>query len=144
MSTWGTPVQPTLTAEDNKLLEDWYTLQAQLKLAKDSEMELRKAVVARFFNEDDREGTMRYPLPDGYKLKAVKKQNYKLKNENGETDKVLENVSEDLAALLVKWTPTLSISTFKKLAPEIQAVFNDCLEITDASPTLEIEEPKTK
>ena len=144
MSTWSTPVQPELTPEDNLLLEQWYEAQKSLALLKVQEMELRKKAVARFFNEDDREGTMRYPLPDGFKLKAVKKQNYKLKNDAGQTDAALEKLSEDMAGMLVKWTPDLSVSNYKKLAPELQAVFNDCLEITDASPTLEIEAPKTK
>lgn len=133
------------TISNDNLLATWYDSQSQLKRLKDEEMELRKEVVARFFDPEDKEGTKRYDLPDGFKLKVVKKQNYKLLNDKGQLDAALETLKDDtLAELLVKWTPTLSVTTYKALTPTIQAVLNGTLEITDASPTLEIEEPKTK
>lgn len=132
-------------SEKMELLDKWYYAKAKLDTVKESEMELRKLVVAEFFDPNDHEGTKRFDLPDGYKLKVAKKQNYKLKNDSGELDKALENVSEDLAALLVKWTPSLALANYKTLSVELQKeIFSGCLEITDAAPTLEIENPKAK
>lgn len=138
----GLTAEQDLQPDRQALLESWFTLQQQLSTVKNAEMELRKKVVATFFDDNDREGTKRHALPDGYNLKVVKKQNYKLKNDNHETEKALEQFSEDSAAMLVKWSATLSVSNFKKLTDEAQLIFKDCLEITDASPTLEIEAPK--
>ncbi len=61
-----------------------------------------------------------------------------------ETDEALEHFSEDMAPMLVKWTPTLSVSNFKKLSEAEQAHFDKALEIKDGAPTLEIKAPKAK
>lgn len=154
---WVAPAVPNLTEavelpyktdslsdEQKELLTVWENTKAQLTKLKSYEMELRKAIVydGGFFDADKTSGTEHATLGDGYKLTSVKKETYTLKNENGETDAALNNFTDSEAELLVKWTPTLSVSNYKKLSEEKQAFFNGALEIKDGAPTLEIKPSK--
>lgn len=133
-----------LSDEQKELLTVWENTKTQLTKLKSYEMELRKAIVydGGFFDADKTSGTEHAALGDGYKLTSVKKETYTLKNENGETDAALTLFTDDEAALLVKWTPTLSVSNYKKLSEEKQAFFNGALEIKDGAPTLDIKQTK--
>lgn len=154
---WTAPAVPNLTeavelpykvdglSDDQKeLLTVWENTKAQLTKLKTYEMELRKAIVydGGFFDDSKTSGTEHSDLGDGVKLTSVKKENYTLKNENGETDAALARFTDDEAALLVKWTPTLSVSNYKKLSEEKKAFFNGALEIKEGAPTLEVKPTK--
>lgn len=136
--------QPTdgMTPEQVELLTEWEKTQAQLKTLKAYEMELRKCVVYQggFFDTAKTSGTQHADLGGGYKMTAVKKENYILDSDKVEA--VLVHFSDDLAKLLVSWKATLSVSTYKKLDADQQALFNGCLEITTGAPTLEIKPAK--
>lgn len=137
--------QPTdgMTPEQVELLTEWEKTQAQLKTLKAYEMELRKCVVYQggWFDAAKTSGTQHVELDGGYKLTAVKSENYNLNSDL--VDDVLKHFSDDLAKLLVSWKATLSVSTYKKLSADQQALFNGCLEITNGAPKLEIKPPKT-
>lgn len=156
-TTWSIPVTPNfdnpvelpyategLQPEQIKVLTVWENTKKQLEVLKKYEMELRKAIVtdSGFFDKNKTAGTEHFILPGGYDLVSVKKENYSLTNDNNETDEALEHFSEDMAAMLVKWTPTLSVSNFKKLTTEDQAHFDKALEVRNGAPTLEIKAPK--
>lgn len=133
-----------LTEDQIRALYIWENTKAQLTKLKAFEMEVRKAIVydGGFFNEDVTTGTERVELGGGYELKSVKKETYNLDSDLVEA--ALENFTEDEAKLLVSWVANLSVTNYKKLTPEKQAFFNDCLDIKTGAPTLEIKTPKAK
>ena len=112
-------------------------------------MALRKAIFEVQFPNHS-EGTARVPLGNGYQLKAVGKLNYKLDNKDGATEKALEeletagNEGKFLADRLVKWSPELSITEYRKLDPQYKVIIDKVLTINPGAPTLEIEEPKAE
>lgn len=140
--TFAVPTHTEMTPEQVELLTEWEKTQTQLKTLKAYEMELRKCVVysGGFFDASKTSGTQHAELDGGYKLTAVKSENYNLNSDLVEG--VLAHFSDDLAKLLVSWKATLSVSTYKKLSAEQQALFNGCLEITNGAPKLEIKSPK--
>ncbi len=156
---WAIPATPDFTTpvelpyatdgllpEQIEILTVWENTKKQLDTLKKFEMECRKVIVhdSGFFDTNKTSGTEHAALPGGYDLVSVKKENYTLTDANGETEEALTHFDDTLAALLVKWTPTLSVSTFKKLTAAEQAHFDKALEIRSGAPTLEIKAPKTK
>lgn len=134
-----------------QLLQEWIDADKAMRAAKDLEAAARKAVVESIgFDPEKKEGTERLPLANGWEIKAVKKQNYSLKNAAGETDLALdkmEKMGEEgkfLAERLVKWKPDLSIKEWKELPEKFKPLFATCLTISDGMPTLELIEPKVK
>ena len=155
--TWVAPATPDLTTpvelpyetagllpEQVEILTIWENTKAQLTKLKEYEMQVRKVIVydGGFFSADKTSGTEHFTLAGGYDLTSVKKETYNLDSDKVES--ALENFTEAEAALLVKWTATLSVANYKKLSPEQQAFFNECLEIKIGAPTLEIKAPKAR
>lgn len=139
--------------KDQKL-QKWLDAKTALDAAKETEMEMRKAVVDAFpFDADKKEGTQNLELANGFKLKVVKAQNYNLK---GDVDAALlayENAAGTPeehgrrkleTELLVKWKPNLSVSAYREAPTELLKAIETVLTITDGSPTLELVEPKAK
>lgn len=135
----------------DKLLA-WDHAKKALGAAKALEASLRQEVLKDFYDfggeADLREGTENLELGNGYKLKATFKLSRKLENKNGETYKALFAIAENFeggklyAERLVKWSPDLSVSEYKKLPADIRAVIDECLTSKAATPSLEIVEPK--
>lgn len=133
----------------NAVMLEWTKAQAALNDAKLNEAVLRKAVFELKFPNPS-EGTQRAELGNGYFLKAVHKINYTLDDKDGKTDKALEELEKTgnegafLADRLVSWKPELSISEYRKLAPQYKAIIDTVLTTRPGMPTLEIETPKEK
>lgn len=175
MSGWGTnPYAPAAQAEAPKnsegfvlgssewerrrdeLLAEWEATKQALEVAKNNEMVLRTRVVAFSFNPNQRSGTERIPLANGYELKAVKKVNYNfIKDEKGKTNKAAIDAAlsqiektiphgELIAERLIKWTPDLSLTEYKELPAAAKAIIDAVIVTTDGAPTLEIVPPKGK
>lgn len=142
------------TYRDN-LIVQWQEAEKARAKAIETEMELRKAVMALCFN-DAKVGTNTLELGKGYKLKGVKSLNYRLANSQGETDKMLDEIAklgnegQFIAERLVGWSPKLSLTEYKKLEADnpthakIKSMIDSVLTVTDAAPALEIVEPKAK
>ena len=144
---WGAPPK---TKEQT--MQEWIDAEKALKAAKDTEMELRKKVISLFPDlEAKEEGTVYTDLANGWRLKAVKKQNYNLK---GDIEKALNNYEnaagtpeekgrrEVITERLVKWKPELSISEYREADKELLKVLESVLTITPGSPALELVAPK--
>ena len=135
----------------DKLLA-WDHAKKALEAAKANEAALRQEVLKDFYDfggeSDLREGTENLELGNGYKLKAVFKLSRKLENKGGETSEALRVIAERFeggklyAERLVKWSPELSVSEYKKLPANIQEVIDSCVTTKAATPSLEIVEPK--
>lgn len=136
---------------------DWQNADAVLTRAKQTEMDLRKAVYAECFPAAE-VGTNTLELGKGFALKAVRKLNYNLANGAGETETALDlitkigNEGSFIAERLVKWKPDLSVTEYKALqakanegdlaAKRILDIINEVLTISDGSPTLTVAEKK--
>ena len=132
-------------------LTAWYQAKKALEAAKITEASLRSEVLRELYDfggdSDLREGTENLELGNDYKLKAVFKISRKLENKNGETQIAVDKIAAMengliYAERLVKWSPELSVSEYKKLPDNIRAVIDECLTSKAATPSLEIVEPK--
>ena len=143
-------------AERDRLLLAWEESKKALEVAKEKEMEQRKAVVAFAFDPNKESGTERIELGNGYQAKAVKKVNYGfVKTEDGKLnkaaidkalakiEKVGGTVGELIAERLVKWTPDLSLTEYKQLDEKFKKIIDEVIVTSEGAPTLEIIAPKT-
>lgn len=128
------------------LLMAWWEADKAAKIAKANEENLRYAVLPMMFPQPY-VGTNNVELGGGYKLKAEYKQNYSIKKNEVTEDyshvpAVLAKLPPAVAARLVRWKPELSITAYKELTAEEQAIVNTIVTITDGKPTLEMITPK--
>lgn len=132
-----------LTPTQITLIEMWHQAKGMAKTWVDQERTLRAEVVAQLFDASIVKGTENLPLANGYKLKCVKTEDYKLKNPDA-VDAILTQFSASHADTLVKWKPELSVATYNLLSDDEKALFNDVLEIKPGMPQVNLEEPKVK
>lgn len=122
-------------------LERWYELQAQLKVIKDEEMELRKRIFMDLFPAPV-EGTNTYTLEGGFAVKGKYPINRKPLVE------LIQHAAEEIRAKGVvlekvfRWEPSLVLSEYRLLNDEQRYEVDKCLEIKAGSPALEIVKPK--
>jgi hypothetical protein len=122
-------------------LREWWELCVHVAFVKAKESKLRDELVKEFFNADKDAGTETIEIANGYKLKSVKKLDYKLNNKEGAVTALVAIIDPELAQKLVKWTPKLSESTYKNLDPQTQKLFDGCLTIKPGKPSLKIIPP---
>lgn len=157
----------SVATEANMVLLEWKNAKEVLEAAKAKEMELRKHIVSDFgfFNDEKKKGTENYDLGNGYSLKCVKKENYKIENKKGEAFRVLHSIGliaegmltssyseekamgeqlQEIAKELFSFDANLKLTQFEKLPKESVArkMIENILTITDGSPTLELIAPK--
>lgn len=136
----------------DKLVADWLVADQALQAAKDSEMSLRKQVLAAVFDfkgeADDREGTSTDDLGNGYKLKGSFKQNRTLNAEKVES--VLAKMEKSgaegafLAERVVKWKAELSITEYRNLPEKFKKMIDEIMTQKAGTPSLEFVAPKAK
>ena len=130
-----------LAPEHEFLVTEWWRACIDLAAAKAKESKLRDQLVKELFNADKDAGTEAIEIGNGYKLKSVKKLDYKLNNKEGAVTALVAIIDPELARKLVKWTPKLSESTYKNLDAETQKLFDGCLTIKPGKPSLKIIAP---
>jgi hypothetical protein len=135
------------------LLRNQQRVKAVLDRVKADEMAFRVLAINVGF-DTSRTGTQRVELEGGYQAKGVIKYHYGfVKTPEGKLDKraidaALTAIEERspagayIAEHLVKWTPDLSLTEYKKLPAEDKAIIDEVIITTDAAPVLEIEAPK--
>jgi DNA polymerase III delta prime subunit len=166
-NVWGIAVMPTPTQITlEQALLNWDNSKKFLEQAKEAEMQARKVAFDLGFGANAKEGTNTIELANDYKLKGVKKLNYKLKAPAGfqgdtidavdncaEAFKRISNEGEFVSERLFKYSVTMSVEEYRKIADEaaysetkkaMLTELNKILEITEAAPTLTIVEPKAK
>lgn len=146
---------PYNEAARDLLLKAWEASKVTLELAKNSEMDLRKASFAYCF-PTPKEGTQRVDLGGGYALKAVHKVNISITASNEAVDeaedkaRAIGNEGQFLFERLITWTPNFSKSEYKKLEldnpthVQVKKLVDGLIEEKPGAPTLEIEAPKAK
>ena len=146
----ATPAAPMTTEQRDELLTKWQQAKETISKWKDYEGELRKMIVAdaSLFNPNKQSGTETVELGNGYKLKAVKKINYKVDNKEGQAFAVLKKLAalSDVSAHkckdLFRFDANLKLSEYKKLDEQEKAIVDTVLETKQAMPSLELVEPK--
>jgi hypothetical protein len=130
-------------------LQEWHEALQAAAAAKplvEKEQALRKEVSAMFF-PDPVEGVNTIELPSGWKLKLTHKIDRKI------DETVLQAVLTELRSkginfdTVVNMKPELATKTYKAMMisnKEAVKVFDTCLTIKPASPTMELVEPKEK
>lgn len=152
------PSSPWDTMNEDALLLEWQKKKEAIEAAKAEEIELRKYIVKREFPKAD-EGTNNKDLGNGYTLKAVVKMNYNLAD-NDTVEECLNHISAlgnegpFIADRLVGWTPAFRLTEYRLLceakdkgdqsAIKILGIIEKMLTISEAAPTLEIKEPRSK
>lgn len=121
----------------------WDAAKKELDALKEREMFMRKHIVNSVEGVDTSVvGTQNVDLGNGWKLKAVIKESYKLDTDADKVEDALDALEDWQADRLVKWTPTMSVSEYKKLDPEAKAAIDAVLTVSMASPTLSLVPPK--
>lgn len=152
-----------LAESPDGILQLWQKSQMTLALAKANEMEIRKTAV-KVWVPKPTEGTNTVELSNGYKLKAVVSFNYNLDPDNQKVEEALDKIAAlgnegpFIAERLVKWTPSFLLTEYRLLqddaenkdsarhqfAINVLKILQPVLNITDAAPSLKINEPKGK
>ena len=119
-------------------------MKQMLERAKEAESKLRDELVTELFSADKDAGSETIEIANGYALKATKKLDYKLNNKNGEVEALIAVIGHDAVRemKLIRWEPKLSETAYKNADPQTQKLFDDCLTIKPAKPSLEIVPPK--
>lgn len=130
-----------LNAEQLHLLQSWNESKLALKQWQEKESALRLEVVKTIFNASD-DGTQTREMPNGWKVKVTNKLDYNLDNKEGEVVALCAQIGDDWAKRLIRWTPELAVGAYKKLDVETQKIFDGCLTIKPAKPTVELVPPK--
>lgn len=126
------------------LLSKWHEAQEALKAAKETEADLRKAVIAEFFSEvpQDAEGTFSLQIGGGYKIRSQYKLTRKINQE------ALHEMKEQIEASgvnldeVIHWTPVLRMAAYNTLTLDQRQVFDEIIESKQSFPALKIEAPK--
>ena len=122
-------------------LWEWNNLSDELDRVKAKEMAMRKELFGEIFTAPT-EGVNKFELPGGWKLNAT----YKLDRKpdeallHGTLTKLAERGVE--VADLIKITPSLSVSAYKKLSEADRKLMDEALIIKPASPSMELIAPK--
>lgn len=136
----------------------WEKSKKDLEQAKIFEMDIRKLAVKATFDKP-KEGMNTVELGNGYTAKAQIKYNYVLAD-NDTVEACLDEIAKVgnegsfIAERLVGWTPAFKLTEYRLIqegvekndpsAIKIMSAINRMLTITEAAPTLEIKEPKSK
>lgn len=145
------PATALMSAETlNALLLDWKEAKEILDAAKEKEMSLRKVIVdeSGLFDPSKESGTQNYDLGNGWKIKAVKKVNYAVNNQDGICFSVLaqiaalDEVSAFLARDLFGFTPSLRKSKYDELNPAARRLADTIIVSSSGAPSLELIGPK--
>ena len=134
----------SLTLVQLSKLAEWSDACTKLAFYKEQESKLRDELAKELFDTSTDSGTESLSLPNDFQLKITKKLNYKLNNKEGQVTALVAILDPMMAQLLIRWEPDLSLTVYKQLDAATQQLFNGCLTIKPAKPTLEIIPPKVK
>jgi hypothetical protein len=138
-----TPQQKAAKAAVN----NWYVARGRKIMAERNEREARDEMLRLAFPNInwnagayvENEGTKRFPVGDGTKIKASLQDNYSIENSE-EADAAVAKLPADIAEMLLDWKPTLKKAIYKELQPEYKVIIAPFVTIKAAAPQVELEE----
>jgi hypothetical protein len=134
---------PTIGKKARQLAIDWFTASEVLATAKKNELELRNQLVATFFPTGLKKGINKFPMDDGFVIKATGVLNYKV--DEAAAPAILKTIKEQFkvdAKSCIRTKLELAQGEYNNLSDEVKTVFNEALTITPGTPQLEIVKPK--
>lgn len=132
---------------DDQITQEWIDAQKALAAAKELEASLRTEVIRRRFS-DQTKGTKNVELGNGYKLKAVFKENITIRT--GEVEGVLRKIENSgpegkfIADRLFKFKPELVKKEYDELPLKFRKIVDEIVSTSAATPSLEFVPPKSK
>lgn len=132
-----------MTLDEMLLEQQQAAKQANFYAKRDKE--LRDLIYGMAFAGLEDGKTHNQPLGNGYFLKGKRDIRYKV--DANAADAALDeltalgNEGPFVAERIIKWTPELSVSEYKKLTPAQKAIIDKVVTTTPGLPTLEIKEP---
>lgn len=130
-------------AKMQQLAIDWFNACIELAAAKEKEAALRKQVVGDFFPEGLQKGTNKFPMDNGFVMKATGVLNYKI--DEAAAPAILKTIKEQFkidAKACIRTKLELAQGEYNKLPDDVKKVFDEALTITPGTPQLEIMKPK--
>lgn len=120
----------------------WNELVTQLASVKDQEAKLRKEIFDACFPTPT-EGTNIIDMPEGWKLKATHKLNRSV--DESALPAALEALRKKKISVddLIRYKPELSVSAYRKLAPEHAKILEQAMTIKPGTPVMELVAPKS-
>ena len=118
----------------------WNDIKELLDDVKKIEASLRKELLESYFAARE-EGTTTVEL--GHEWKVRCKQSCTRSIDKKKIDDVMKLIPASIRKTLVKFEPKLVVAEYRKLSPEVKAIFDDALTLKNGSATLELVPPKT-
>lgn len=140
-------------ARRNCMILQWAGAEKELEALKQKEMTMRQAIVAEIFDAKKKAGTETFELGNGWKLKAVKKENISTNSDKAaELEKVLPTqwqgklfkTKTEITGGGLKELQIAASNPSDETAHAILRSVMDLIEIRPGSPSLELCEPKIK
>ena len=123
------------------LIQNWNEAKEQVKRWTQTENDLRDKVIKGLFDSGTIEGTETIQIGSDWKLKATRRLNYTLSNKDGALVSILQTLPSVIAENLIRWSPDLNLSMYRKLDATTQQLFIPVLSIKPAKPSLELVPP---
>lgn len=126
-----------------QLAIDWFNASELLSTAKANELRLRNELVATFFPDGLQKGINKFPMDDGFVMKATGVFNYKV--DEAAAPAVIKTIKERFkfdAKDCIRTKLELAQGEYNKLPDDVKKVFDEALTITPGTPQLEIVKPK--
>lgn len=123
----------------HQLLAKWQDVAKELKSLKVQEMDMRKKLSKHFF-PNPKEGTNTCDLGNEWKAKTNHKVNRKC--DEAVFEAVFSRLPRGSKSSLIKFEPKLIVKAYKSLTDKERKIFDECLIISDGSPTLSVVPPK--
>lgn len=137
-----------LRPEVDRLIAQWQQARQAYDTAKAEEYRLRSFLVASLFDQRKTEGTETIVISHGFKLKAIKSMRYCFVSAHHASEAVITLAErfgmegQFIANRLVKWCPEFVVSEWRRMTPEQQAIIVPHITVREASPQLQLIEPK--
>ena len=126
---------------NNSYLQEWYSIQEQLKKLKAREALLRKAIFEHYF-PDPKEGTSSTDIGNGWSLKGKHVVNRDIDEAALGVFKNSEKAELVAVDSIVRYKPELKLREYKQLTEEQKHLVDNFLIIKPGMPQLTIVEPK--
>jgi hypothetical protein len=131
-----------LQQQQMDLIQSWNEAKQQLKNWTEKESQLRDRIASELFDATFTEGTESISIGLDWQLKLTRKLNYNLSNKDGELTTILTTMPSVIAQNLVRWTPDLNLTMYRKVDEQTKSLLAPVLTIKTAKPTLELVPPK--
>lgn len=128
-------------------INNWYAARGRKIMAERNEREAREEMLRIAFPEIkwdtgayiENEGTKRFVVGDGTKLKASLQDTYSIENSE-DADAAVAKLPKEIQEMLVDWKPSLKKTIYKELNAEYKKIIAPFVTIKAGAPQVELED----